>query len=69
MTCSEWQNLGNYHSVLDYNIFVIDIGKSDKTIAILHGYPTSSYDFYKVIKQLSKHYRIILHDHRVWLFR
>lgn len=63
MTCSEWQNMGSYETVLDNNIFVIDKGTSDKTIAILHGYPTSSYDFYKVIDYLSSRYRIILHDH------
>ncbi|MFK5890561.1 MAG: alpha/beta hydrolase [Flavobacteriaceae bacterium] len=64
MTCSEWQNKGTYHSVLDHNIFVIDTGGNFKTtIVILHGYPTSSYDFYKVLKPLSKKYRIVLHDH------
>ncbi len=63
MTCSEWQNLGTYHTVLDHNIFVIDKGTSTQTVAILHGYPTSSYDFYKVIDQLSDQYRIVLHDH------
>jgi len=64
MTCSEWQNKGTYHSVLDHNIFVIDTGGNFKTtIVILHGYPTSSYDFYKVLKPLSEKYRIILHDH------
>lgn len=64
MTCSEWQNKGTYHSVLDHNIFVIDTGGNFKTtIVILHGYPTSSYDFYKVLKPLSEKYRIVLHDH------
>ncbi len=64
MTCSEWQNTGTYHSVLEHNIFVIDTQKHfDTTIVILHGYPTSSYDFYKVLKPLSKKYRVILHDH------
>jgi len=64
MTCSEWQNMGTYHSVLDHNIFVIDTsGNFKTTIVILHGYPTSSYDFYKVLKPLSEKYRIVLHDH------
>ena len=64
MTCSEWQNRGTYHSVLDHNIFVIDTGGNfDKTLVILHGYPTSSYDFYKVLAPLSEKYRIVLHDH------
>ena len=64
MTCSEWQNKGTYHSVLDHNIFVIDTGGDfDKTLVILHGYPTSSFDFYKVLEPLSQKYRIIIHDH------
>jgi pimeloyl-ACP methyl ester carboxylesterase len=64
MTCSEWQNLGTYHSVIEHNIFAIDTGGDfDKTLVILHGYPTSSYDFYKVLKPLSKSYRIVVHDH------
>ena len=32
-------------------------------MVILHGYPTSSYDYYKVLPELSKHYRVIIHDH------
>ena len=30
---------------------------------ILHGYPTSSFDYYKVLPQLSKQYRVVIHDH------
>ena len=64
MTCSEWQNKGTYLSVLDHNIFVIDTGGDfDKTLVILHGYPTSSFDFYKVLEPLSQKYRIVIHDH------
>jgi len=63
MTYNEWQNLGSYINLLSHNIFMIDKGKSNTTLAILHGYPTSSLDFYKVINELSKHYRVIIHDH------
>jgi len=34
-----------------------------ETLVILHGYPTSSYDYYKVLPQLVKKYRVIIHDH------
>ena len=34
-----------------------------ETLVLLHGYPTSSYDYYKVLTQLSKKYRVIIHDH------
>ncbi len=62
MTYNEWRDLGYFTTVLTYNIFVIDKGKSETTLAILHGFPTSSYDFYKVINQLSEHYRVVIHD-------
>jgi pimeloyl-ACP methyl ester carboxylesterase len=48
-------------------LFVIDtnngINTSQKSMVILHGYPTSSFDYYKVLPELSKNYRVILHDH------
>ena len=47
------------------SIFVIDTEKDSpkETLVILHGYPTSSFDYYKVLPELSKRYRVILHDH------
>ena len=59
----DWKNKGHLISVYNKNIFVIDKGKSKETLVILHGYPTSSYDYYKVLPELSKHYRVIIHDH------
>ena len=59
----DWKNKGHLTSVYNKNIFVIDKGKSKETLVILHGYPTSSYDYYKVLPELSKHYRVIIHDH------
>ncbi|MDA9363731.1 alpha/beta hydrolase, partial [Polaribacter sp.] len=51
-------------------IFVIDTAVNSnssnnkkETLVLLHGYPTSSYDYYKVLPQLSERYRVILHDH------
>jgi pimeloyl-ACP methyl ester carboxylesterase len=59
----DWKNKGKFISVFGNDIFVIDKGQSKKTLVILHGYPTSSYDYYKVLPELSKHYRVIIHDH------
>jgi pimeloyl-ACP methyl ester carboxylesterase len=59
----DWKNKGKLITVFGNNIFVIDKGQSKKTLVILHGYPTSSYDYYKVLPELSKHYRVIIHDH------
>ena len=63
MTANEWKNKGSFIRIQNQNLFVIDEGNSDKTLLILHGYPTSSFDYYKVLPELSKQYRVIIHDH------
>ena len=71
MTSQDWKNKGNFITVYDRNLFVIDSKDSrssamenrQETLVILHGYPTSSYDYHKVLPELSKHYRVIIHDH------
>ncbi|APZ47593.1 hypothetical protein BW723_15440 [Polaribacter reichenbachii] len=62
MTIKEWAQKGNMISVLKKKVFVIDEGTSDKTLVLFHGYATSSLDFYKVLPELSKHYRVIIQD-------
>ena len=63
MTSLEWKQKGKFLSIFEHNIFIIDEGESEETLVILHGYPTSSYDYYKVLPELSKKYRVIVHDH------
>jgi len=63
MTIEKWQSFGNFHTILGKKVFVIDKGSSKRTIVILHGYPTSSYDYWMVIDKLSNKYRVIIHDH------
>ncbi|PQJ81640.1 alpha/beta fold hydrolase [Polaribacter glomeratus] len=63
MTAEDWKSRGKFYSVANQNIFVIDEGSSLDTIVILHGYPTSSYDYSKILPELSKHYRVVIHDH------
>ena len=63
MTSSEWKAKGKYIRVNNRNIFVIDEGNHNKTLVILHGYPTSSFDYYKALPYLTKQYRVIVHDH------
>lgn len=66
-----WKKKGSFVNVFDKNIFVIDsknnnsskIDKTQETLVILHGYPTSSFDYHKVLEDLSKEYRVIIHDH------
>ena len=63
MISKEWKNQGEFIRVKGHNLFVIDQGHSDKVMVILHGYPTSSYNYYKVLPELAKHYHVIIHDH------
>ncbi len=77
MTSEEWKNKGSFVNIFNRNIFVIDSNKnnsklisstdnnsnSQETLVILHGYPTSSFDYHKVLEKLSEKYRVIIHDH------
>ena len=66
MRSLEWENKGEFISVFNRNIFVIDSDRNNQlkeNLVILHGYPTSSYDYHKVLPKLSEKYRVIIHDH------
>ncbi|MBT7816410.1 Pimeloyl-ACP methyl ester carboxylesterase [Polaribacter sp. Hel1_33_78] len=63
MTTLNWKDRGTFYSVSNKKIFVIDEGTSKDVLVILHGYPTSSFDYEKILPELSKHYRVIIHDH------
>ncbi len=63
MNATEWKSKGEFISINGKTIFVIDTGGSKEVLVILHGYPTSSFDYYKVLPYLSEKYRVIIHDH------
>lgn len=63
MTSADWKAKGKYYTIFNRKVFVIEQGNHDKTLVILHGYPTSSFDYFKVLPELSKHYRVVIHDH------
>lgn len=62
MELKDWADKGDMVSVLGKDVFVIDEGKNDNTIVILHGYGTSSLDYYKILPQLVKQYRVVIQD-------
>lgn len=62
LKAEDWKNKGEFVPVFDKEIFVVDTKEHHKCLVILHGYPTSSYDYHKILPELSKHYRIIIHD-------
>lgn len=63
MTSLAWKNKGKFLTINNQQVFVIDEGTSNDTLVILHGYPTSSFDYYKALPFLTKKYRVIIHDH------
>ncbi|MFY9243068.1 MAG: alpha/beta hydrolase [Polaribacter sp.] len=63
MTAQNWKELGKFISIYNNDIFVIDKGNSKETIVILNGFPTSTYDYHKIIDELTENYRVIIHDH------
>ncbi|MDD7913943.1 alpha/beta fold hydrolase [Polaribacter ponticola] len=62
-TSSEWKQKGDLIQVYNRKIFTIDTGGDhENCLIILHGFLTSSYDYNKILPELSKHYRVIIQD-------
>lgn len=69
MSVEQWREFGNYFTHYQYDIFYLDSQhahpKTDNhlpTIVCLHGFPTNSWDWRKMLDELSQHYRIIAPD-------
>lgn len=63
MRASNWQINGKQVELNGHQIFYRDSGGEKPALLILHGYPTSSYDYWKVWDSLSQTFRVIVHDH------
>ena len=67
MQIEDWRARGAYHSIEGHSLFVVDTdpeGAEDRpALVVLHGYPTSSHDYYRVLDDLAREYRVIVHDH------
>ena len=62
-TLASWKSTGQYHQIGQHKVFVVDQGEHPETIAILHGYPSGSYDYYAVLPIWIQKYRVVVHDH------
>lgn len=63
ISIQDWKESGNLISINDYNIFVCDTGVEEKeTIILIHGFPTSSWDWKDIWALLEKDYRLIAVD-------
>lgn len=59
----EWESKGEYTTIDNNRLWYIDLNQhQEKVICILHGYPTCSFDYYKIFNHL-KDYRVVIHDH------
>lgn len=63
-TLTEWQSRGAYQGVNGLSVFAIDEGDPGlPALLFLHGYPSCSFAFYRVLPHLTPHFRVIVHDH------
>lgn len=63
MNVVDWKAKGTFHTLHGRSLFVVDTGGNKPALVLLHGYPTSSHDFHRVLPTLTEHYRVIVHDH------
>ncbi len=58
-----WRQRGSLRQVGGHQVFCVDTGGAKPVLLILHGYPTSSYDYWRALPVLAEHYRVVVHDH------
>jgi pimeloyl-ACP methyl ester carboxylesterase len=63
MNLNDWRVLGQHIRIDDHDIFAVDYGNPDGTpVLVLHGFPTASYDYARLVPLLADQYRLILFD-------
>lgn len=72
---ADWRRRGRRLEIFGLRIFVLDTGPPPEgpsrrpgatqapPLLVLHGFPTFSRDFHRVLPTLSRRHRVILHDH------
>jgi pimeloyl-ACP methyl ester carboxylesterase len=63
---TEWEALGAYHALGEHRIFSVDLPAREselrEPLLVIHGYPTSSFDFAAVAPHLARNRRVVLVD-------
>lgn len=59
-----WLERGRFLRLAGLEVFVVDTGATSDTVplVVLHGFPTSSHDFHRVLPQLADNRRVVLLD-------
>ncbi|MFN8237651.1 MAG: alpha/beta hydrolase [Chitinophagales bacterium] len=63
MDIESWKSKGAYLDVYGHSVFHIYQKTQQPTICFLHGYPSASFDYYKVLPFIEKNYSYVIHDH------
>ena len=65
----QWEQRGGRIPLAGYEVFVVDIEPSDsggsavqEPLLIIHGFPTSSFDFHQIVDPLARNRRVVLFD-------
>lgn len=62
MNISNWQKTGSYFTFRErHQVFYQKAGKGE-TIVLLHGFPTASWDWWKIWDKLTHNYQVIALD-------
>jgi pimeloyl-ACP methyl ester carboxylesterase len=64
-TVEEWEDRGRYIDIGDHRIFVVDVpGDVERTepLVLIHGFPTSSFDWRHIIDPLARDRRVVTFD-------
>ncbi|WP_439106195.1 alpha/beta fold hydrolase [Congregibacter sp.] len=65
ISADEWLARGRQIELLGHQIFYVDEAARDDslgTILLIHGFPTSSWDWWKIWPQVNRHYRLVAMD-------
>lgn len=63
---ASWEALGTTHRLLGHDVFAADVRPAGaerlEPLLVIHGFPTSSFDFADLAPQLAEHRRVVLVD-------
>lgn len=58
-----WLDRGDWLTVHNRRVFVVDSGGDKPVLCLLHGFPTSGFDYFDALPFLTQHFRVVVHDH------
>lgn len=62
LSCDQWRAAGRQFSYRGHAVFYRDSGGDKPALLLIHGFPTASWDFYRVWDVLAQHYRLLAPD-------